>query len=153
MYADDIKIWRSLTNQEDHSALQADLDSTLTWLKDNHLTPNLEKCACLHINTLTRHQYRVNDHQIKNSACEKDLGSMISADLSLSPNVKRLVSIARGRENMLFRLLEHMDAVSFRKIFSAFVRPFLELNAQAVRPFLKRDITTVSYTHLTLPTM
>ena len=80
---------------------------------------------------------------LRSSDSEKDLGSIISSDLSLSPNTKRLVSLARGREGVLFRALGRLDRISFPRIFRMFIRPFLEINIQAVSPFLTRDTTSL----------
>jgi Reverse transcriptase (RNA-dependent DNA polymerase). len=144
MYADDLKIWHKLTSDSDGSELQEDLDRVTTWLNEHSLTTNPDKCVCMHINQKgDYHSFSIEGVPIRTSTCERDLGSLISADLSITPNTTRLANIAWNRMGVLARLTGKIDRVCFPFIFRSLIRPLLEINIQALSPYLKRDINAL----------
>ena len=54
---------------------------------------------------------------------------------------------------MIRRQFKDMDKECFNILYKSFVRLHKEYAIQAWSPYLKRDIESVSYTHLTLPTI
>ena len=143
LYADDIKLWRTIATTNDCQMLQDDLNNITSWLQRNKLELNPTKSSTLHINTLSRFTYTANGQSIPNATKEKDLGSLITSNLSLSPNTKKLISLAKSREGVLYRLLGKLDRESFPMLFRSYVRPYWELNIQAMSPYLARDTLAI----------
>ena len=140
VYADDIKIWRTLTSDADVTILQDDLSRVASWLADHGLQANPTKCACMHIQPgSTVATYTLSGVPVRTTSCERDLGTLTSADLSTTQNTNRLASNARSRIGILVRLTGRLDRQCFPAIFRTVIRPHLEVNIQAACPFLKRD--------------
>ena len=133
MYADDLKIWRTVSPGDDNSRLQADLDQVTIWLNRHHLTPNPDKCACLHINQRgVLHSYNIGGTPICPSVRERDLGSLISSNLSQTSNTNKLTKGAWNRFGVLTRLTGRLESHYFPAVFKSLVHPLLETNIQAV---------------------
>ena len=145
MYADDIKIWRTLSTDSDRDNLQDDLDIFTTWLNNHHLTQNADKCVCMHINqrATSNYSHHISGVPLRVSACERDLGSRISADLSLTPNTDKITKLAWSRMGVLNRLMGRPNPQTFPVVFKSLVRPLLEVNIQALNPYLIRDIRAI----------
>ena len=46
LFADDLKIFRSISSKNDCQLLQSDLNAVSIWCKNNQLTLNIKKCQC-----------------------------------------------------------------------------------------------------------
>ncbi|VDP46745.1 unnamed protein product [Schistosoma curassoni] len=49
LFADDVKLWKEIRNQDDIQALQEDLSRLQSWADDNGLTFNTSKCKVAHL--------------------------------------------------------------------------------------------------------
>ena len=144
MYADDIKIWRTLNTSLDRVRLQDDLDHVTDWLNEHYLTPNAGKCVCMHVGQrIPGHTYSISGAPLRTSTCERDLGSQISADLSVTPNANKISRLAWSRIGVLYRLLGPLSQQTFPIVYKSLVRPLLEVNIQALSPYLTRDIKVI----------
>ena len=85
LYADDTKLHRTILSVEDSDILQQDLASLNTWSFVSDMKFNASKCNVL---TVTRkkspvtHEYHLGNTYIKRVLEEKDLGVIISSNLS-----------------------------------------------------------------------
>ena len=140
LYADDIKIWRQIRSTEDQTELQADLDRLLEWSVENSLPIHPRKSKVLNIRDKNPSIYYLGGSTLQTAQTERDLGTIISADLSISPNCRALASKARARLGLIGRTLGKLDKQSFSGIYALFVRPLLETNIQAASPYLRRHI-------------
>ena len=140
LYADDTKIWRHIQSPNDCIKLQNDLDALLHWSSENHLPFNWAKTKVLHVRHKGGHVYSLNGHDLTEVADEKDLGTIVSADLGQTKNTRRMVSTAQRKLGMLHRVMEKVPKSIFPRLFGALVRPHLEVNIQACAPMLKADI-------------
>ena len=140
LYADDIKLWRPIAAPSDRLRLQADLDTLYKWSQENYLPLHPQKCKVLHLYKGEPSIYRLGGSALASASTERDLGTIIAADLSATANCKTLASRARVRLGLLHRTLGRLDKHNFYGIYSLLVRPLLETNVQACSPYLRRDI-------------
>ena len=84
IYADDTKIWRSISSNEDHLILQNDLSMLHDWSISNKMKFNIGKCKVLSVTHLrqplldilpeVQFMYEINGHILDYCNSEKDLG-------------------------------------------------------------------------------
>lgn len=93
MFADDLKIYRTIERWEDSVALQRDLDALCDWARINNLTLNVGKCCYIsffrggeRFNT----RYSIGNENLNYSAVIKDLGVWFDEKLSFAEHVARI---------------------------------------------------------------
>ena len=75
IFADDTKLFRSVTSDEEHVVLQSDLDMLADWSETWQLKFNASKCKVLHIGQHdTNYEYYLGNSKLENTTMEKDLG-------------------------------------------------------------------------------
>jgi len=126
LFADDTKIYRELTHDSDTSALQSDLDSLEEWTRNWQVKFNPEKCDVMRISheqDKSNHQYYLSNAMLKCVDSYKDLGIIMSRDLSWSNQVDASVNKA----NKVLGLLRRTIGSKNREIFSVLYRSLVPL--------------------------
>ena len=109
MYADDTKIWRSVSKQDDHWILQRDINSLENWASNNKMKFHPSKS---HVLTVTNaivpcHDndfvYAMGNTPINYTDLEKDLGVYIQSKLNWTQHCDKLYSRANQRLGLLKR--------------------------------------------------
>ena len=139
MYADDLKLWRTIETSSDHDCLQQDLNALTDWSVANKLPINFSKCKTLRIHSRCGPKYHLGNEQLSFTSHEKDLGTVVSNDLSLTRNCKRMVTLAKTRLALLRRTLGNLNKSLFTLVYKSLVRPCLEINIQACNPYTIGD--------------
>jgi ribonuclease P/MRP protein subunit RPP40 len=139
-YADDFKLWLTIVSNADRIVLQEDLNFIHSGSLQSQLPLNSAKCHTLHIRSTASHQYYLGEIPLSSNKTERDLGTIMSSDLSFSANCQSLVTRAKARLGMFSRTLGRLDRETFPKLFSTFIRPILETNSQACSVYRRRDI-------------
>ena len=147
MFADDTKLFRQISSREDALQLQSDIAKLEEWSKIWQLHFNAEKC---HVLTLGRfdnirhaHRYTICNKELEHVFEEKDLGVTIDAELKFEEHIARKVRIANGIVGQIRRSFSFLDCDTFRRIYTAFVRPHLEYGQAVWSPHLKRNINAL----------
>ena len=142
MFADDTKVYREITDFEnDTRALQTDIVRLANWVTLWQLRFNPEKCETIRIT----HSH---DRSAPSSAmgsritpvkCTKDLGVLISSDLSWSAQVHAVVNKANGILGVVYRTLGPSNLEAFSTLYKTLVRPILEYAAPVWGPYLVKN--------------
>ena len=135
LYADDVKIWGP---SDDPVTLHQSLLSLENWVSENGMVLNTSKCKVLLIHTPALNRYYLGDELVPTPNQEKDLGSIISRDWSSSAKCREMAVRASRALSLLLRSLGKFQKTSTR-IYTSYVRAYLELNIQACPPILSRD--------------
>ena len=144
MFADDAKLWSTVTSMSDSQVIQTDLDSLVEWSEKWLLKFNVEKCKVLHIGHDIDTKYFLRDDtgqvEIRAVEEEKDLGVYFTKDLK--PSKQCIVSAAKARRviGMVQRNFRKLDRKDFLLIYKTYIRPHLEYCVQAWSPHLEKDI-------------
>ena len=78
IFADDTKLFRTITSEGDRHQLQEDLKHLVTWSEKWQLGFNLGKCKVLHLgNSNSRRVYHMKEVALSAGSEEKDLGVII----------------------------------------------------------------------------
>ncbi len=91
IFADDTKLVKRVSSQEDLSDLQIDLENLLSWCKEWNLTLNTSKCRHMHFGpNYHSHTYSLGNTPILSTESYKDLGITVHKSLSWSPHVNEI---------------------------------------------------------------
>ena len=147
LYADDAKIFKTITLPRDFEALQKDLDNFAVWCNQNQLILNVNKCQFI---TYTRKRittnraYYLNGVAIDRVDRIRDLGVLCDKKLSFLPHYNYIIARANSTLGFVKRWSkEFSEPFVTRSLYMALVRPLLEYASQVWSPFLKCDIDRI----------
>ena len=101
LYADDMKIWRTIRSQSDGILLQREIDSLSQWSINNKMKFHPSKCKLIR-STMKRnpisYTYTMNGIDLELSESEKDLGVLVNSKLSFKAH--RTLILARASHKL-----------------------------------------------------
>ena len=119
-----------VTDDNDIIKLQAALDSLSTWAESWQLTVSVEKCFVLNIgNVVVQPQLSINGMSPPTVLSCRDLGIIVSHDLSPSAHISGIVVKARQRANVILRSFVSRDVSLLLRAYVMYVRPLVESNS------------------------
>lgn len=152
LFADDTKCLKSVSSSSDSLQLQQDLDNLTAWSADWKLSFNELKCILLSFQpnnssnyqlapTPTTSQYQINGHRITSRLQHKDLGVVMSHDLSWTNHLTSITNQAYKKLGLLRRSFSSVTSVSAKKsLYLSLIRSQLIYCSQVWRPHLVKDI-------------
>jgi len=148
LFADDTKIYREISSEDDCKALQTDLDSLAAWSDSWQLRFNPSKCKCMHLGKCNPNvTYHISDNSedivVDSVASEKDLGVLFDNDLKFSPHIQQKVKKANQTLGMVKRAFDCLDKEVFIPIYKSLIRPHIEYASVIWKPYLKKDIIAI----------
>lgn len=129
MYADDVKIFSRIANNQDSTFLQADLNNFCNWCDLNLMELNLNKCKLM---TFTRYspfvtKYYINGTELSAVESMLDLGIYFDKKLNFNTHVIFAANKAKGVLCFIKRWAkEFRDPYVTKNLFTTLVRPILE---------------------------
>lgn len=130
LYADDLKIFRTIKSSEDCDILQKDLNAVSHWCKANLMYLNIEKCFV--ITFTNKYQQIVNDYSIdeqvlKRKYVAKDLGITFDSKLSFREHYQEIVTKANQLLGFILRSTKDFkDVHSTLYLYNTLIRTTLE---------------------------
>ena len=119
LFADDTKCCRSISRNPDSSLLQKDLSALCTWSSNWNLTFNDSKCTLLSIRgknfSTTSATYVIDDKPVKSVNFQKDLGIVLTSDLSWNEHYSHISAKAYKSLGLIKRIFGNNKQVSVRK--------------------------------------
>ena len=130
MYADDTKIYTTVSSITDCILLQKDLNSLFLWCQKWKLCLNIDKCEIMSIsnkvNTL-EFAYNIGGEQLKRVDSVRDLGVIFDSSLSFDLHINKVCKSAATVLGMIRRSCsKDFDACTIKRLYIALVRPILE---------------------------
>ncbi len=127
MFADDTKLYRHISKEQDRTTLQEDLNNLQTWSETWLLRFNASKCKRMHMGLSNDGaEYHLGDEVIPHDAEEKDLGVIISEDLKSSKQCAAACTKAMTKLRIIKRSFKYFDRSSFTSLYKTYIRPQLE---------------------------
>ena len=145
LFADDTKFIHCVANFC-NSFLQSDIDSMSEWCLQWRLNLNLSKCTSMRFalspSTYADPQYSISGQVIGHTHSQRDLGIIVSSNLSWTLHYNSICSNAYRSLNFIRRVISHQSStVQFRKqLYLSLVRSKLTYCSQLWRPYLIKDI-------------
>ena len=140
IFADDTKVYHPITSLIDKTTLQNDIDALVEWSKNWLLGFNENKCKVIHFGKKNPcYDYVMKGKVLENVAEERDLGVLMSNNLSFSKHIAQCAAKANNILGMIKKTFSYLDKESFLVLYKSFIRPHLEYCVQAWSPFLEKD--------------
>ena len=140
MFVDDTKVYRELLNiARVRKALQFDVDQLLSCTGNYASIPHGEILRITDKRDLSLPTYSLGT-SLKSVKCIKDLGIMISSDLSYSKHVNMTVNKANKLLGLVHRTVGSSDPGGFFMWCNSLLCPVLEYAALAWNPYLANDV-------------
>ena len=143
LFADDAKLLRKISNQEDCKELQKDLDRIHDWSKTWEMEFNTRKCHLLEMGkseARPMYTYKMGDAIISRESEEKDLGVFIQDNLSPEKHINKIFGDTFRTLRNIEVAFHYMDKDMLKKIFTTMIRPKLEYAAVVWSPSKKKHI-------------
>ena len=150
LYADDTKIWRSITSQLDHEILQNDINYLNAWATLNKMQFHPLKCKVVSILSnpsplvvlpFVNFHYHLGESLLEYTESEKDLGVTINCKLNFSEQQANLLLKANQQFGLLKRTCNFVTDVRRRRVlYLTLVRSQFEHCSQIWRPYYETMI-------------
>ncbi|MDW0252237.1 MAG: reverse transcriptase family protein, partial [Nitrososphaeraceae archaeon] len=127
LFADDAKLFHTISNLSSSATLQSNLDNILKWCCDWQLQLSPSKCAVLSIGHRGfNYSYTINNMPINRVDTIKDLGVTIDGSLSFDSHINNICAAARQRSGLILKCFSSRDPSLLIRAFCTYVRPLLE---------------------------
>ena len=140
LFADDAKVYSSVSVGCGQPTLQEDLLKLEKWSKNWLLPFNASKCSILHIGLRNpKHSYTMMGQEMTSHTVEKDLGVLMDKDLKFRRQAAAAANKANQILGVIKRVFVHLDKCTLPLLYKALVRPHLEYGNEIWGPFNKAD--------------
>ena len=149
MYADDILLYKPISQPEDYNGLQTDIDAIQDCISTNYLTMNPHKCKYL-ICSRKIHPHLppsgllLGGVTLDQVESYRYLGVLVSSRLTWSDHIEHICAKARKLVGMLYRqFYSWADSNTLLLIYRTCIRPHLEYACQLWDPFLNKGMQSL----------
>jgi len=152
-FADDTRILRHIRSYADSCILQQDLNSVIKWAKENNMALHEDKFELMvhkHCpqNSLFEHPFAILDQTYQVSSGNmlfptetvKDLGVIVSADLSWTPHISMIAQRARKVASWVLSAFKTRNKLTMITLYKSLVRSHLEYCCPLWNSSTKADI-------------
>jgi hypothetical protein len=146
MFADDAKLYAEIVSIIDVNKLQQALNALSEWAREWQLCLSIEKCCVLNVGNISlsvNNNFHIANNVLPIVNSCRDLGVIVSSNLSPRLHINSIVLKAHQRVNMILKCFISRDIVTLQRAFTVYVRPLLEYNAVVWSPVLKCDIVSI----------
>ena len=130
LFADYTKIFRQITTKENALHLQSDINSLEQWYQKWLLTFHPKKCHVLTLgkfyNITHTEKYTLHRKEPEHVFEQKDLGVILDTELKFDEHISVKVKKGNAIAELIRRTFSYLDGTLLKKLFSTFVRPYLE---------------------------
>lgn len=139
MFADDLKIFKTVENIGDTHKLQEDIDNLAKWCESNLLSLNINKCKSLSFHRKVNpviQQYKISDILLQKVFEIKDLGVTFVENMCFTKHIEQCVARANSMLGFIKRWTRDIYDLEIIKIlYYAYVRSQLEYAVNVWCPF------------------
>ena len=144
IYADDTKIYSTVTTPAQRNNIQADMKTLMKWSSEWQLEFNSEKSKVMHMGTRNAEtSYIMGETIIQTTTEEKDLGVVIDKQLKFHGHVTYAANKANRVLTTIKRTFETRDQETIPLLYKGLVRPLLEYGNTVWSPRYITDIKAV----------
>ena len=127
LFADDIKIYTTLTHPSDYTSFQSHLDLIHAWSSTWQLPISHSKCNILEIGKrfqpINNYTFNISSIPLTSLQSIPDLGITIENTLTFNNHIQGIVTRANKRAHLIHRCFLSKDTNSLIRAFKVYVRP------------------------------
>lgn len=146
LYADDCALYRTIHGTEDELALQCDLDRICSWVKDNNMKLNVDKCVSMcfsrKINVRSL-QYTMEEKSLKIVTNFKYLGVTLNNKLDWGEQVRTVAGKSIKTLNFVMRNLTGACEAVKEKAYLSLIRPIAEYASIIWDPYVAWQVAAI----------
>jgi hypothetical protein len=148
LFADDTKLYSSVSSNTNIDLLESDLQSLMNWSGDWDMEFNASKCSVLHLgNKNIIHKYKCSSQgvivELANSSSERDLGIVMDSKLDFGCHINNIVNKANRQLGLLKRSFVIRDRHSMLMLYKSTIRPLLEYGSVVWSPWKVKYIDKI----------
>ena len=146
MYADDMKLYTEINNDENFIDLHHTLNQIHSWSTTWQMPISLAKCSIMNIsqpNTEEEATFTLGSVTLPKSTEVKDLGILIDKHLTFKGHINYVVRTAYARANLIRRCFVSSHLPTLLRAYKVYVHPLLEYNASVWSPYFVQQITAI----------
>lgn len=140
MFADDFKLFRTITCQEDQIKLQSDLNNVNEWAKNNGFEFNVGKCAVVSFygSKFDKYPYFLDRQELVRVDSVKDLGVYFDSTYTFEVHIKYIINKAMKKLGFIQRFSRNFkDSSIFLQLYKTLVKPILTYASEIWSPRTK----------------
>ncbi|XP_026478477.1 uncharacterized protein LOC113384917 [Ctenocephalides felis] len=141
LYADDLKIYKTINCDDDRLSLQQDIAQLNNWCINNKLKLNAKKCAVMILSrshNSIQQDYYLENQKINSVTAIKDLGVIFDTKLNFSQHINKISLQALRTLSFIIRCGRDFHSIDTLYIlYSTLVRPILEYNSIVWTPHIE----------------
>ena len=139
LYADDLKLLKTIYGPPDAVQLQRQLDKLISWCNANKLILNKDKCRVISY-TLSKSpiqfRYQINTYELQRSVEIYDLGVTFQSDMSYNKHITNIITGAFKVMGIIIRNCNQFQNIcTLRTLYLTMVRPKLEYASVVWSPY------------------
>lgn len=137
MFADDVKLVKTINSEKDCKDLQNDINSVYRWSILNKLNFNISKCEMMSFTRSSvplHHRYTLGGDEITRVATVRDLGVLFEPQLNFREHALSVAKRAAQKLGFVLRNSQHLTSTALRALYAALVRSVLESNCTVWNP-------------------
>nr|CAH7727822.1 unnamed protein product [Callosobruchus chinensis] len=146
LYADDLKIYYSVSTIDDCLVLQQDIDAISAWSLSNHLELNIDKCSIVCYTKKSnplRFTYRIGQAILSGQEQIRDLGILFDQKMSFSPHIESTVSSSNRMLGFIIRNGRQFSTSVLKILYTSYVRSKLEYGVLIWYPYYATHISQI----------
>ena len=144
MYADDTKLFKTISVKDDCTLLQNDLNSIAKWADSWQMTLNPSKTKLLTIgNCKVQFDYVLHGKDIEKVSHINDIGVTIQSNLKFTTHCTNTLKKAYYVIRTIFTTFKGHNHSFYMKMYTCYVRPILEYASQIWSPVLITNIDRI----------
>ena len=137
MFADDTKAYSTIDSKDDCHILQKDLNNLASWSRTWLLHFNAPKCVVLRIRQSIQCTYTLNGIVLEAVANQKDLGVIVSDDLTPGAHISHITKKCNQRIGLIKRCFTNLSADKVKILYQSLIRPVLGMDLLCVHGIRK----------------
>ena len=139
-FADDTKVGRTVTTEEERAELQEALLKLERWADRWGMEFNVSKCKVMHFGRNNpRHNYTMKGRLLEKTEEERDLGVVTTANAKPAAQCAKAARTAQAVLGQISRAFHFRDKGIFLGLYKQYIRPHLKFSVQAWASWCQKD--------------
>lgn len=147
LFADDIKLYKQISNIGDCLILQSNINKLQNWCVANNLFLNIDKCKTLtfcRTKTPLSFKYTIENKILEKVKEIRDLGVMFDTQLNFINHIQQITNKGMKTLGFIIRTIKDFDSLEVIKIvYLSLVRSLLEFNSIIWSPYYQIHIRNI----------